>query len=505
MIVGGYPERCVKPPWLHQLEGTRTLIERPKFILWDDVGMGKSKQVVDAVCELFIRGEVDSLVVVVPGFARSVWASLNPLLGEFVQHVWPGINYELNEYSAHSKFNPARQARNPMQPTLQIVVTNYEFIRRHVNGTWPNLTPLRKWAALRSTWLVLDESWSIESYKAHQAKACYLLRTSCQRVTLLNGTPGAPERLFTQFQILDPKILDVKNYFHFRARYLIMGGFDNREVVDYQRMDDFHARTKDYALRREGGLDLPERMPPITIEARLNDKEWAIYKAMRDDLVAWIDEGNASVARQAGVRTLRLCQILAGFVGGVENIDPDNPNLFETPVTTEVREIGRAKLDAVLDFLSAVDLQKVILWCGFKPEMDRLGIELAKHRWGVHYLRGDQKPAERDATKEAFAPGSPEGRLAMVGHPRAGGAGLNFSGASMAIHVTNGWSWRNRHQADGRIDRPGQKRRPRFVDVVATGPDGQKTVDHGIVAALRSSADTADWTAGMWRRVLTDE
>lgn len=498
-MTSGYPERCVHEPWPHQLEGTRTLIERDKFILWDDVGYGKSKQVVDAACALWSLNQIDAMIVVVPGFARSVWASTDPLLGEFVKHAWRDLAFDLEEYSAHSKFNPARSSRTNR---LQIIVTNYEYIRRP-----EHLAALRKWARTRRTWLILDESWMIESYKAKQAKSCYLLRTECARVTLLNGTPGAPERLFTQFQILSPRILEVNNFFHFRARYCVMGGFKNREVVEYQRMDDFERRTKEYALRREGGLGLPERMPPLTIEARMNDHEWAIYKSMRDDLVAWIDGTNVSIAKQAGVRVLRLQQILAGFVGGIEQMGDDVPegDLFTPRENVVLKEIGRAKLDTVMEFLPATGLQKAVLWCGFKPEMDRLGAELAKANWPVYYLRGQQKPADRDATKAAFAPGTTVERAAMVGHPRAGGAGLNFSSASLAIHVTNGWSWRNRHQADGRLDRPGQQRRPRFVDVVAVGPQGQKTVDHGIMAALRTNADVADWTAAMWRRVIADE
>lgn len=507
MSIHGYPDRCIVPPWPHQRQGTDWLIGQDKWILADDVGLGKSKQVVDALCELFLHGQLNAMVVVTPGFARSVWASPSVLLGEFVKHVWAGIPYELHEYSASSKFNPTRDPK-PKPGVLQVVVTNYEYLRyrsRQQPRPFVNLKPLRAWAAARNTWLVCDESWSLEGHKADQSKAAYFLRTDCKRVTMLNGTLGAPERTFVQFQILDPKILDVKNYFHFRARYLVMGGYLNKEIKGYQRMEDFERRTKPYVIRRAGVLDLPERLPPMTIEARMSETEWPIYKSMRDDLVAWIDRGEASIARQAGVRTLRLCQILAGFVGGIEQLDPENPDLFEPQDGAETREVGTAKLDAVLEFLSARDLQKVILWCGFKPEMDRLGARLADAGWQVHYLRGDQKPSEREAAKLAFAPGAAAGRMALVGHPKAGGAGLNFSAASLAIYVTNGWSWRNRHQADGRIDRPGQQDRPRFVDVVATGPQGQKTVDHGILSALRSKADTAEWTAAMWRRVIADE
>jgi hypothetical protein len=124
----------------------------------------------------------------------------------------------------------------------------------------------------------------------------------------------------------------------------------------------------------------------------------------------------------------------------------------------------------------------------------------------VHLLMGQQPADERDAAKRAFAPGSDAPRGAcLVGHPAAGGAGLNFAAASTAIYVTNPWSWKDRKQSEGRINRPGQTSPVRFVDVVAVGPAGQKTVDHSILRALREHDDIANWTADTWRHALTAE
>jgi hypothetical protein len=519
--------------WQHQIIDTRSLIEKPAYALFNDMGTGKSRTLSDAVCEVFRAQQIDALIVVCPAFARSVWASDDPLLGEWAK--WSTVNSRISEYMAGKPRLPAKQdfsgqvfAGDPR--ALDVIATNYELIRRpeHRNR-------LVQWAAARRTWLVLDESWAIKNPQSQQAKACYLLRQACERVTLLNGTPGTPEELFTSFQILDSQILGVKNYFHFRAKYCVMGdvgGF--KKIVGYQRMDDFQSRTASYAIRREAKdcLDLPPVLPFVTIEARLSPKEWKVYCDMRDELVAELESGDLAIARQAGVRTLRLAQILSGFVGGVEDAGDEHgvlgvrdgdgtvraavagaddpagagPRHAVAP-PSPVREIGRAKLDAVLGFLEAQSIDKAVLWCKFRAEMGRLAdcLRVRGGRSEVHLLQGQQKPEERDAAKRAFAPGTTSGPAYLVGHPLAGGAGINLAAANLAIYVSQGWSLKDRLQSIARIDRPGQTKPVTIVDVVATGPKGQKTLDHQILLALRSKQDVATWTAATWRRVLMDD
>ena len=171
-----------------------------------------------------------------------------------------------------------------------------------------------------------------------------------------------------------------------------------------------------------------------------------------------------------------------------------------------IREIGREKLDAVLRYVVAHDLQTVIVWCRFRPEMDRAEIALRHAGYTVSSLRGGQSQSERDLATKAFAPGQPvSGKIALVGQPAAGGAGINLSGADHAIYATNTFSLKDRDQSEGRIDRPGQTRRPRYVDVIACGPDGQRTVDHSVIDALRKRHDVATWTSAMWTRALMGE
>jgi hypothetical protein len=55
------------------------------------------------------------------------------------------------------------------------------------------------------------------------------------------------------------------------------------------------------------------------------------------------------------------------------------------------------------------------------------------------------------------------------------------------------------------VHRPGQKYPVSYFDVVATGPQGQKTIDHTIQKALRNKLDIAKWTTGAWVSALLEE
>jgi hypothetical protein len=528
-------------PYDHQREGVRKLLQNPAYALFDEMGVGKSKQVVDTACVLYEHGEIDTLIIVCPAFARSVWSSPDPVLGEFAKHVWKSIPYRIDEYSSKNPKLP------PPVEILKVIVTNPEFLRVLTRDPLlkqkripfldktVHLKPIVAYAAARKTWLVVDESWMVQAPDADQTKAVERLARKCLRVTLLNGTPGNPYQLYSQFRILNPDIFDdAPNAFTFKRRYCLMGGYMAKQIVGYQREEEFRRRTAPYAVRRLAAecLDLPPVLEPITIEARLTPATWKIYKTMRDELVVWLSKSEASISAQAGVRTLRLRQILAGFLGGVQSFGED---LFpsehewaghftdcaaakcvdcEPPCdcTCEsvrrqqaTREIGREKLDAVLAFVEAQDVQKGVIWCGFRPEMARMAEALRKTDRTVHLLQGQQDTDEREQAKMAFAPGGDPAPAWLVGHPQAGGAGINLAAASLAIYVTNTSSLLLRQQSEKRIDRPGQTQRCRFVDVVAVGPDGQKTVDHAIAKALRAREEIANYTAATWRQILEEE
>jgi hypothetical protein len=510
----------------HQLVGVKALLEHPYFLLADEVGAGKSKQVVDCSQILWLQKTIDTVVAITPGFARSTWAEEDPLLGEVAAHAWDKVPNVIHEF--HKNYT----ALAFKSGALNWVVTNYEFIRRS-----ERLHKLMFHLRGRRTFLVLDESWAIKGF-SDQMKACRMLRVKrADRVVELNGTPladGKPQDLYYPMMILDPGILGVANRTHFKSKYCIMGGFLNKQVVSYQNLDDLNARIAPYVLSRRTRdcFDLPPMLPPVIVEARLSPATWAIYKDMRDEMVSWLGT-QASSAKQAIVKSLRLSQITSGYLGGLETLEDESSSEptkepvpqwlrkvtgYEDPQVHQeapaqgdqavggpsTREIGREKLDAFLNWLDTFEPipNKLLTWCRFRLELERATLALQQVYPNVFQLRGGQSKAERLEAKEFLAPGKDPRRGAVVGNQKAGGASLNFAAANIAVYLSNGPALIERTQSIGRIERPGATQPMLIVDILATGPKGQKTIDHTLLKALRSKDDMAQWTVQQWRDIL---
>ena len=80
-------------PFRYQLDGIKALVRNKYFFLADEMGCGKSAQVINAACLLAAADEIDTVVVVAPASVRSVW--IEPEYGEIRKHSWvPLVVYD---------------------------------------------------------------------------------------------------------------------------------------------------------------------------------------------------------------------------------------------------------------------------------------------------------------------------------------------------------------------------------------------------------------------------
>lgn len=522
----------------HQLDGVMELVndvnpERKRlvprcFALFNEVGSGKTKETIDAGQILYLSQEIDTVVAVAPGYARSTWADEDPLLGEVALHAWDAVPNVIHEY--YKTYTDVQ-----WEPGLNWLVCNFEFVRME-----KRLADLLKQLRGRKCWIIVDESWNIKG-NSLQTKACMKIRYKrCDRATILNGTPladGKPKDLYFQMQFLDPRILDTKNFTVFKQRYCVMGGFQGRNIVEYKNLDDLNERVAPYVqtVRTRDCFDLPPMLPPVVLSAPLTEPNWKLYKQMRDDTVAWLGT-QASVSKQGVTKILRLAQICSGFLGGLEestdwDVDVlpahERVNITSLPFGPMpdflkakqhqagplvvrssgplTREIGREKLDTFLEWFSTFNRpDRMIMWCRWTPERLRTEEALSGFYSRIERLCGGQTPDERTAAKRLVAPGSTTVG-AVVGNQKAGGASLNFAGAPLMVFLSEGPRLIERTQAVGRIERPGATQPMLCVFVLATGPKGQRTWDHHNFAALQAKDDMSKWTVAQWMRILSEE
>ncbi len=465
-----------RPPLRHQVEGVRRLVQKPAFALFDEMGVAKTKQVIDAACVLWTNQKIDAVVVIAPASVRSVWD--DPEEGELEKDCW--VPYTVSRYDAKNQLLEARDHE------LLWIVTNYEFLRSR-----ERLKAFKKQLrqAKLKFLLVLDESAKVKSRRAAQTLAALDVRELATRAVLLNGTPRANSvmDLWSQFFILDPAIIKGMNFFQFRARYGVMGGWQLRQVVGTKNEEELARLTAPYLLRRMKSecLDLPPKLYE-RVEVPLAGETWRLYEEMREEMVAWLKD-EASVASHGAIKALRLAQIATGFLGG---FGPDEP----------AREVGREKLNAFLDWMEDHRGEAVVIWCRFRAELKRVVRDLGMRGHQATWIAGGQSDAQRSEAKNQFMT-SPE-PMVLVGQPQAGGLGLNLQRASLVAYLSNDYSLITRLQSEDRCHRQGQKNKVTYVDFLAVTPRGTKTMDHIILKALKRKEDLAEWTTARWREEL---
>lgn len=530
-------------PYDHQLVGVRRLIDQPIFALFDEPGAGKTKQVIDAAQILFFENKIDKVIVGAPASVRTVWT--DPELGEMKKHLWESTPVTITEY--HQKIRRWRQG--PDSPRrLNVIVTNYDFIRN------PERLQRILDIADRRTWLVLDESSAVKSYRAQQTRACRQVRERCSRVALLNGTPieNSPGDLFSQAYMLSPDILDCPTWLHFRSRYAIVTshkkGFD--QIVGWQNLEDLRERMKPYVLRRlkKDCLDLPPKLPAVSLTVPLNHTTWKLYKQMRDELVAWLNDQTVSISVQAGVKIMRLAQLCSGFIGGVVELDNDDAIVPEATIATQDRpswlpfergpatvkkmditplhgvaaselrdiagiaQVGDEKIQHLLAWLDQrLEIEpnaKVIVWCRFRVELYRLKETLQQHgRFRVAAIHGAQKREEREAALRLLRPETApkDEAVVVLGTLGTGARGINLTASHICLYMSNDFRYGTYAQSEERVHRPGQVNPVEYFDIVATGPEGQRTVDHTLLKARDDKENLARWTTAAWATELMRE
>lgn len=483
-------------PFKHQTIGTDLLVKNPIFALFDEMGLGKTKTCIDAAQMLFTKNIINKVLIISPAAVRSVWFDED--LGELAKHLWSNVSSRITEF--HNQLQMWHYGPEDKN-FLRWMVTNFEYVRNDIHRA------VLLQICDKKTLLILDESSCVKNHKAKQSVACLKIRRKCGRIILLNGTPitQSPMDMFSQGKIMDPKILGCPTQYQFIARYAVKGGFKGKQIKSWRFLEDLQKRFKPYVIRRLKSecLDLPPKLEPVIYTIPLSQDTWNAYKEMRNEMITWLDEQTVSVAKQAITKILRLCQVTTGFIGGVHEIG-------DTCVQ-ETREVGREKLDFFLKWLNEqLEIQgdlKLLVWCRFRAELQRLLSELKEYPGlTLGSITGGQK---REARKEALTlldPATvPTGPVVVVGSPQAGSLGLNLAAAHNVFYMSNDHSLKTRLQSMDRVHRPGQTYPVSYFDLMATGPKGERTVDHLILKALKTKEDLATWTTKAWVKELTDE
>ncbi|MBS0418666.1 MAG: DEAD/DEAH box helicase [Proteobacteria bacterium] len=431
----------------HQIAGTRFLRENERAALFDEQGLGKSKQLIDAVSAEVANATLGGALIVCPNGLKTKWAE------------------EVERFSTlpYAVFGSGRKARRVAFRSLRAAfyIINYEAVHAE-------LASLRQLLRFKPMALVLDESHRIKTPDSKVTRAVLQLRTEAHRRYILTGTPVAnkPEDVWSQAFFLDDGVALGTTFEEFQRRFCTGGG--------YQSVDEMRERIMHLALRRtkEGSLELPpKQFHRVSVE--LSGRQRALYEQMRDELAVWVRSLSGEDVQKHGelifTRILRLAQIAS------------NPGLIDAGYD----EVP-TKLAALDDLLEAYTTErKVIVWSSFVGNIQAVAARYP-HLKPVR-IYGEQDSAARDHAVRTFR-GDPSVRL-LVANPAAAREGLTLTEANVAIYLDRTFNLVDYLQSQDRIHRISQTRECDIVLLLAA-----QTVDEFIDFALEQKHRLARFT-----------
>jgi hypothetical protein len=487
------------PPYPHQLAGVKTLLKKKVYGLFWEMRLGKTKCIIDTACTLFDADQLDVVVIECPAQVKDVW--IDEDLGEISKHAFS--LYHLWNYDSRREF----AVPNFMLPTF--IVTSFEFLRQeNAHGEFPKVDALIEALKGKRVWHVIDEASAIANHKALQTKATYKLRQACERVTELDGTPAgnSPMDLFAKFMVLDKEILGYKSFWEFSRNHTVSrkvtlkGRKPFNKVIGYQNLEYITDRTKPFCeyLKQTDALEMPEKVRTF-FTVPLSTATWKVYRQLRDELIAELDTGTV-LLKNSAAKVTRLAQLCAGFLGGIESSDSEPSSIPDT------QELSSETTDAFVAWLKERLTEnpnfKCVVWARWRPEIERLHSRLLKEffytvKIGLCYGgHKDENFLHPDSGLDTAA--------VMIAQVQAARFGNNYSKADTVVYLSQGYDLVSRSQSEDRVQAPNGRKTTLMIDVIVTGPDGQKTITHDVAKTLATKESIATRTTNEWRKVLSE-
>ena len=315
------------------------------------------------------------------------------------------------------------------------------------------LLPLEAERLQRVPWstVVLDEGQNIKNALTKRSQAVMDLQAGFRLV--LSGTPVENHlaELWNLMRFLNPGLLGSIEQFRKRFQEPIERDQDTAALSRLRRM------VSPFLLRRTKGQVLKE-LPPrteIVLELEPSEAESAFLEALRRQSLDALDGGpNQTLQVLAALMRLRRACC--------------NPALVQPGVA-----IPSSKLEAFLDLVEELleSDHRALVFSQFVDHLALLREALDARGVTYQYLDGSTPVRKRAAAVKAFQAG--QGDLFLISL-KAGGTGLNLTGADYIIHMDPWWNPAVEDQASDRAHRIGQTRPVTVYRLVLKGTVEQK-------------------------------
>lgn len=404
-------------------------------ILADEMGLGKTLQTI-----AFIESEINDMdsvptLVIAPTSLVYNWR-------DEIEKFAPNLSTLI--ISGNKK---ERKAKLKEAAHYHIVITSYPLIRRDIEY----------YKEITFKYCFLDEAQNIKNPSSINSRS--VKEVKAKAYFALTGTPieNSLTELWSIFDFIMPGYL--MNHNKFLQNYEIPIVKDN----DKSALQELNRHIKPFILRRLK-RDVLSELPPkiehkILVEMTKEQKKlYAAYLAQfKEELSIEIKEKGFKKSKLKILSMLtRLRQIC------------DDPSIF-----IENYKGDSGKMEALLSILeeSISSDHRILLFSQFTSVLKNIAKILIKEKIDYMYLDGQTKMEDRVDLVRDFNNGKSKVFLISL---KAGGTGLNLTGADTVIHFDPWWNPAVEDQATDRAHRIGQKSTVEVIKLISRGTIEEK-------------------------------
>jgi SNF2 family DNA or RNA helicase len=417
-------------------------------VLADDMGLGKTLQALVMLQQAHERHDSLPSLIVCPTTLVYNWMNE-------IRKFTPGLS--VMNLTGSERFDRYQEIKNH-----DLVITSYAILRRDINA-------LKDY---EFRFVILDESQNIKNHESQTAMAAKQLQSRARLA--LSGTPieNRLSELWSLFDFLMPGFLD--EYSEFRRRFI--------QPIEERGNRDMERRLKKQVfpfmlrrMKRDVLQDLPPKLEMLQY-CDLTDDQYGLYMRIlektRDELMeeAILKGGkpNQNAVFRALVRLRQVC---------------NHPSLLGEELSEGIRHSG--KFEALKDLLeSAVDNgHRILVFSQFVEMLKLIKPWLEKKGYRYEMLTGQTK--NRQEAVDRF--NNDEGIPIFLVSLKAGGTGLNLTGADCVIHYDPWWNPAAEDQATDRVHRIGQTKKVFVYRLITRG-----TVEEKIMRLKDRKRDLVD-------------
>ena len=387
-------------------------------ILADDMGLGKTLQTI-AFLSSVVTADSKILILAPSSLIYNWKEEFEKFAPQMKVEVIYGLKASRDEIIAS----------NP-----QVAITSYASFRQDVEQYEKN----------QYQYLILDEAQVMKNSQTKIAQ--YLRKFDVPHTFALSGTPieNHVEELWSIFQIVLPGLFPGKKEFKQLSP----------ETISHYVKPFIMRRKKSEVLQ-----ELPDLIE-MTYKNELADDQKTIYlaqlKQMQDRILSSSEEELNRSKMEILSGLMRLRQIC------------DTPSLFLEDYAGE-----SGKLDSLRELLEQIKdgNQRVLIFSQFRGMLDIIEKELDALKMTSFKITGSTPANERQDMTNAFNSGQGDAFLISL---KAGGVGLNLTGADTVILVDLWWNPAVEDQAIGRAHRMGQDKNVEVYRMITRGTIEEK-------------------------------